>query len=231
MNVLEWAANGEMLEQYIRVENGVYIIAMEKLRRKPGLLYLVLAWGLQHLGMMFRCEKIREVNEYYHVPAEQFERTFQAIKVIDHTKEGMQGWSSFIRRPYYRMVGKKVTPEDAFQLIARYDDCLESALQERAFEGLPIVKFLEQCYLNGYRGYIERAFPMSYVRIPLYGLFAGYVHPDGCIGLNSHTDRCPDMYELFPDFLEMAGGTDKLDVIFILSKWDEREYSRWGALE
>ncbi len=88
----------------------------------------------------------------------------------------------------YRMVGKKVTPEDAFQLIARYDDCLESALQERAF-------------------------PMSYVRIPLYGLFAGYVHPDGCIGLNSHTDRCPDMYELFRDFLEMAGGTYKLSSI------------------
>jgi len=117
-------------------------------------------------------------------------------------------FNSSVRRPYYRMRGKPVTEEQAFEIIRKtdhydYDTC--RPIHDRIMKGR-----VENCHFKNL-WFDKHHYPLQY----------GWAHPDGTIGINSITDRFPTFLEFlrellayqkaFP-FLDFTVGIDPQDL-------------------
>lgn len=109
------------------------------------------------------------------------------------------------RRPYYRMRGKPVSEEQAFDLIRRTDNF---------FCGMNVVRSLPD-YVGSYNfdNWVlqQNHFPLGY----------GWVHVDGTIGCNAITQKYPSQSEFIMEWVEKIFKFPYLDLMIALTDWDE----------
>ena len=126
------------------------------------------------------------------------------VKVI--IDEDVKNYSSCARRPYYRMRGKPVTPEQAFDIIKRTD---------RFFDGMRwhTRKVLDLINCTHFSNWLVQRnhYPAGY----------GWIHVDGTVGCNAITSKYPDAEEFIDDCVGLAEAFPYLDLVIALTNWDE----------
>lgn len=112
---------------------------------------------------------------------------------------------SYVRRPYYRMRGKPVSKEQAFDIIRRTDNFLkyidEIHKQEEFVGNLNFDNWL--IHKNHY--------PQGY----------GWIHTDGTVGVNAITQRWPKTEEFICEWFRYLNAFPYLDLIVALTDWNE----------
>ena len=129
--------------------------------------------------------------------------------------DDFNGWSSTARRPYFRLRGKSVTKEQAFDIIRRTD---------RTFEGL-VDKNCDYIYLQDYvdvyhlqnRWWIDNISPR----------FMSWCKPDGTIGYNDIMGKYPDLEEPLVDLFNLLKAFPYLDFVWAITCWDELPLDVW----
>lgn len=126
--------------------------------------------------------------------------------------EDMDEYSSCARRPYYRLRGKPVTEEQAFDIIRRTDDIFDFDI-EVPYESdrLRTVYHIRNFWFN------RNHFPSD----------MGWIHRDGTVGGNGITDKYPDFEELFKEMLGLLLTFPYLDFVLAITEWEEVPYEMW----
>ena len=114
-------------------------------------------------------------------------------------------YDSSVRRPYYRMRGKPVTKEQAFDIIRKTDRffCDISAISEHK-------DFVGSGHLDNWLIY-RNHYPYGY----------GWVHTDGTIGLNNITYKYPELHEFIREGLHKLMCFPYLDLMIAITRWNE----------
>lgn len=113
---------------------------------------------------------------------------------------------SNIRRPYYRMRGRNVTKEQAFDIIRRTDNFFRSYVDDIWHH-----KDFISCY-NFDNWLIEQNhFPKGY----------GWIHVDGTVGVNTITQRYPTLDEMVAEWVKKLVAFPYLDLVIAVTGWDE----------
>lgn len=107
-------------------------------------------------------------------------------------------WYTNTRRPYYRLRGAPVTPEQAFDII-----CCTYEKWGPSFN-------IDWFYPNS-GGYGE-----------------SWVFPSGYVGADSVTDKYPELYELVCEWVVYLQDFPYLDLVVGISDWDEISPSMWA---
>lgn len=117
-------------------------------------------------------------------------------------------YNNIARRPYYRMRGKSVTEEQAFDIICKTD---------KFFSWIDEIKDHED-YIGGYHftNWLinKNHFPAGY----------GWVHIDGTIGANGITDKYPEITEFVDEWFRILKCFPYLDLVIAITDWDENPY-------
>ncbi|MCM1217834.1 MAG: hypothetical protein NC548_25360 [Lachnospiraceae bacterium] len=116
------------------------------------------------------------------------------------------GHQGIVRRPYYRMRGKPVSREQAFDIIRRTDRFFALYMDEISSHA---------DYVGGYHfpnWLIDRThFPGGY----------GWIHADGTVGTNGITGTYPGLYELIGECFGFLRCFPYLDLVVAVSGLDE----------
>lgn len=119
-----------------------------------------------------------------------------------------------VRRSYYRMRGKPVTKEQAFELIRRTDNF---------FRGINEIRCSGE-FVSGinWDGWIihKNHFPQKY----------SWIHIDGTIGNNSITQTYPEMYQMIAEWLIKLMKFPYLDLVIGITCWNEMPNALWKDL-
>lgn len=119
-------------------------------------------------------------------------------------------YDSNTRRPYFRLRGRPVTEEQAFEIIRRID---------RFFESNDLIQdFVDTCN-----------FPNWLVNANHYPRGCGWVHPDGLIGMNGITGKYPNVTEFVDEWLSKLNAFPYLDLVIAVTDWDEIPSDLWGV--
>ncbi len=151
--------------------------------------------------------KICDINEYsqfYH------QITKNTKLIID---DGMEEYASNARRPYYRLRGKKITEDQAFEIIRRTDRLSPWSLE------IPCDDLIEPINIRN-----------NWTRNNYYPSPSGWVHPDGIIGINDITGKYPELEELIDDLLILIHYFPYLDFVMAITSWDEIPPYLWKKL-
>lgn len=146
------------------------------------------------------------------------EECFQIDMLIDYEEDNLRKWSTYVRRPYYRLIGKPVTEEQALEIIARTD---------RFWSGV--------AYWDNKELFNNVADKLVYTYTPMnaywfYNLYPsqhGFVKPNGNIYGDGITDKYPDVNELVEEFLNLTKAFPYLDFVMAVTTWDEVPDSVW----
>lgn len=114
-------------------------------------------------------------------------------------------YSDNVRRPYYRMRGKPVTPEQAFDIIRRTDSFMGDIYD--IYEHDDFVRSLN---------FVNLLFNKNY-----HPCGAGWIHTDGTVGVNSTTDKYPTVREFIYEWLYKLIAFPYLDLAIAVTCWDE----------
>ena len=114
----------------------------------------------------------------------------------------VSGYVTKTRRPYFRLRGKRVTEDQAFEIIRRTDRFFEEEIKQ--IEALQILHFPNWWFNKDH-------FPTHY----------GWCHPNGVIGYNGITDKYPTLIELLCDIAELAFFFPYLDFVVAITGDDE----------
>lgn len=154
-----------------------------------------------------------EPKGYYFATKEVYEKYAKIdITVTDDIDESF--WD--IRRPYFRLRGKPITEEQAFDIIRRTDVLLSyiDAIRESG-EWIPYINF-ENNILN------KRHFENR----------AGWVHPDGLIGINDvPIEKYPESYDFIIEWFRYLLGFPCLDIMLAFSCWEEVPPEVWETCD
>lgn len=134
-----------------------------------------------------------------YIDGEAFEFLRKTELVID---EEVSNYSSFVRRPYFQLRGKRITEEQAFEVIRKTDRFFQWDMNK--VESIDIVHF-PNWWLN------RNHHPTHY----------GWCHPSGIIGLNGITDTYPTISELLGDMLRLKFAFSYLDFVVAITNWNE----------
>lgn len=129
--------------------------------------------------------------------------------------EDMDEYDSCVRRPYYRLRGKPVTEEQAFDIIRRTDDIFDFDI-EVPYESdrLRTVYHIRNIWFN------RNHFPSD----------MGWIHRDGTVGGNGITGKYPEFEELFEEMLGLLLAFPYLDFVLAITDWEEMPYEMWEHL-
>lgn len=123
-------------------------------------------------------------------------------------------YSGLARRPYYRMRGKSVTKEQAFDIIRRTDMFFGDIYLSDSIRGHS--DFVGSLNFNNWL--INRNhYPMGY----------GWVHTDGTIGSNAITQKYPEMEEFIAEWFRYLMAFPYLDLVIAITNWDEIPPEAW----
>lgn len=114
-------------------------------------------------------------------------------------------YDSDVRRPYYRMRGKPVTEEQAFDIIRRTD---------RFFCGIGEIRSQADFVGGGHSDnwmFSKNHYPNGY----------GWIHTDGTVGTNGITYKYPNLGEFLDEWLCKLRHFPYLDLVFVITDWDE----------
>ena len=119
-----------------------------------------------------------------------------------------------VRRPYYRMRGKPVTKEQAFDIIRRTDEFLA---QDIDVEKIRFHKdFVGGGYFNNWL-IAKNHYPQGY----------GWIHVDGTVGGNAITQKYPEIEELVQEWLLKLMAFPYLNLIIAITNWNECSPAEW----
>ena len=125
--------------------------------------------------------------------------------------DGVRKWAS-ARRPYYRLRGKRVTEQQAFEIIRRADTFFSWYLK---LDG-----HYEECIrdLNfNMWWFASNHCPEKY----------GWIHPSGVVGLNGITQKYPTVNEFIEEWSTYIRNFPFLDLVIGVTCWDEQCPERW----
>lgn len=146
----------------------------------------------------------------YFIDKETYEKYLEyQIEIENDVK-----YSGLARRPYYRMRGKSVTKEQAFDIIRRTD------------------MFFGDIYLSdGIRGHSDFVGSLNFnnwlINRNHYPMGYGWVHTDGTIGSNSITQKYPEMEEFIAEWFRYLMAFPYLDLVIAITNWDEIPPEAW----
>lgn len=138
---------------------------------------------------------------------------FQDIQVIIDPE--VAGMDFDVRRPYFRMRGKPVTEEQAFDIIRRTDNFFRWDMRKYQLEDLVSDRFLlDNVWYS----------PNFYPHI-------GWVRPDGIVGQNGVTGRYPAEEEFLASILPMKEAFPYLDLMVAITDWNEIPDYLWDLMK
>ena len=128
---------------------------------------------------------------------------------------GTRDWNAMARRPYYRLRGKRITEEQALEVIRRCDTF-----------------FSWDMHLDGDYDYDDNDNESPECIRPInfnMWWFAsnhlpdkyGWVHPNGIVGLNAIMQKYPNTQELIDEWTVIAKNFPFLDLVIAITDWDE----------
>lgn len=112
-------------------------------------------------------------------------------------------WCPCVRRPYYQMRGKRITEQQAFDIISKTDRLFSRELE------------LEDsiCSINFYVDWFS------------HGLCGnGWVHPNGIIGINDMMGKYPTVSEFAKEWATYLYHFPYLDLMIGVTWWDEHPF-------
>lgn len=119
-----------------------------------------------------------------------------------------------VRRPYFRLRGKTVTREQAFEIIRRTD---------RFFEWDVDWKDLQKTDYAGSGGHFQN----NWIMENFYPRYRGWCRPDGIIGINGITGKYPNMDEFVPAWLGYMCAFPWLELVVGITDCNEVLYDGW----
>lgn len=120
-------------------------------------------------------------------------------------------WSPSGRRPYYQMRGKRISEQQAFEIICRTD---------RMFSHYALNFENSICSLNFHNDWFLGDYFSRY----------GWVHPNGIIGTNGITLKYPTVDEFAHEWAVYLHSFPFLDLIIGITWWDEVSPRKWKML-
>ena len=137
---------------------------------------------------------------------------FQGIRIVIDPE--VAGIDFDVRRPYFRMRGKPVTEEQAFELIRRTDSFFRHDMDQYKIKNL-----------------VGGSFMLSNVWVsPHFYPHSGFVRPDGIVGQNGVTGKYPDEEEFVYSVLELKEAFPYLDFMIAVTDWDEIPDYLWELM-
>lgn len=113
------------------------------------------------------------------------------------------------RRPYFRMRGRPITEEQAFDILCKTDNFFDYNLE------LPNL-------------ITDRTIVDNVWLSPNFSPHRGWTYPNGIIGQNGLTVKYPDHNELLASVEELLDNFPYLDMIILFTDWDEGpNYAKW----
>ncbi|MCR5789891.1 MAG: hypothetical protein K6G83_08380 [Lachnospiraceae bacterium] len=136
--------------------------------------------------------------------SEQFKKLYIALD------PETEDYKSFARRPYYQMRGKRISEEQAIEIIARTDNYFRFHYDRELLEAANYVGCMnfDQWWIGKYH------IPAHY----------GWCHPSGIIGGNAMTQKYPNILEFIEEAIRWAINFPALDIMIGVTEWDEKPY-------
>ena len=135
--------------------------------------------------------------------ADQYQKLTAPEIIVD---EEVREFKSFTRRPYYRMRGRNVTADQAFDIIRRVDNVFRSgtsAVQEHA-------DYIGSMNFDSWI-FDRHHYPRHY----------GWIHADGTVGCDAITQKYPDVDEFIAEWFIKMMAFPYLDLVIAITDWDE----------
>lgn len=123
------------------------------------------------------------------------------------------------RRPYFRMRGRPVTEEQAFDILRR-----TLQLPFKGFSDLDEKKRL------------EGRLPTFYITLENSWLTSnsprhGWIFPDGTVGMNNHSgEKYPSATEFYDELIQIQQAFPYLDLVLAFTDWDEMPPYAWKGM-
>lgn len=140
---------------------------------------------------------------------------FQGIRVNIDPKVAKMDFD--VRRPYFRMRGKPVTEEQAFDIIRRTDNFFRWDMRKYNLEGF----LVSDRFLLDNLWYSPNFYPHP----------RGWVRPDGIVGQNGVTGKYPAEDEFLASILALKEAFTYLDLMIAVSDWNEIPDYLWDLME
>ncbi|MBR1496104.1 MAG: hypothetical protein IJ617_00570 [Oscillospiraceae bacterium] len=173
---------------------------------------------------------LEEVTDIGHFRGIYYPTKEEMIRLNDielRLDPGVEEYDTYVRRPYYRMRGKSVTPEQARDIIRRTDRLVDEL--SISFEGQEALKGRELIKSGDFVGSMNfDQWWFSRNHIPTH---YGWSHPDGRIGCNAITQRFPNFGEYLSEMLRWKLAFPYLDLTIAVSFWDEQPPYWWEAYD
>lgn len=134
------------------------------------------------------------LSKYGYLPAKELAEINKINITVDSE---LIGWDSPVKRPYYRLRGKRVTDEQAFEVIRRTDSSLfgiRDDFNHKNYDCVPLLHF-DNNWLNTIHGNTQ----------------TGWIRPSGIVGGNGITYKYPNLREIFYDIMEIKLNFPYLD--------------------
>lgn len=168
-------------------ENGIYVDLPQLDRLENGKAMSIFYPFLEYyLGRDFSVPP--DVDNIQYIDGENFERLNKIELVIDEEVSNYKAW---VKYPYYQLRGKRVTEEQAFDIIRRTDGLFHHYIETE--DGIRIWNFYNDWFSSHSRH--------------------GWCHPSGVIGLNSNTSSYPDLDELIDTMVKLKYAFPYLDFV------------------
>ena len=139
---------------------------------------------------------------------------FQDIQVIIDPE--VAGMDFDVRRPYFRMRGRPVTEEQAFDIIRRTDNFFRNDMFQYNLEDLVGDRFI---------------LDNVWYSLNFYPHPRGWVRPDGIVGMNDVTGKYPMEEEFLASILPLKEVFTYLDLMIAVTDWDEIPYYLWDLMK
>ena len=146
----------------------------------------------QYIGDWMEYDEVID-DGFYRLKKEEYERLCSINIIIP---EGFEYDCGLIKYPYYRMRGKPVTEEQAFDIIRRTD-----------------------VFFYCYTRHKDTMNTLHFNNHHVLSTYYGWCHVDGVIGENSTTYKYPTMGEFFEDWIELLLEFPYLDLMIAVTDW------------
>lgn len=158
---------------------------------------------LSSVGIKWSCG-----DEYIFISKEDCDK-YNEYEII--VPDGLE-YDGSVRRPYYRMRGKPVTKEQAFDIIRRTD---------RFFAEIDEIRHSDEFVsLGNFSNHLIYKNFCSY----------GWIHVDGTVGTNDITSKYPEIYEFIGECFELLRKFPYLDLVIAVTCWNELPNALWEDL-
>lgn len=154
--------------------------------------------------------KYRFIDNLLWISEDDWQR-FQQYRIsID---EEVREFDSYVKRPYYQMRGKKISKEQAMEVIARNSDYLTGPFSPLSKQSEARKKLVPSINFNQW-WFEKNHYPMHY----------GWCHPSGVVGSNAITTKYPNITEFAEEMFSWAVSFPFLDLMIAVSDWNEDPY-------